>query len=408
MLHAQANARLAKVEKEFKATIVVSENDMFVLPNSHTASKRSSRKPKRFTNDETTTEDIELEAPYRSKRRRTNDKITTEALQPILPAPAPIEHDPIKDEFRRKVLGSIQHVLVELDKLPDLSLEPWCMVHCLYKCHCKGKSQKGRMFSFTKNKNLNHGHHWEVAAPRKRQYTFERDQITANEEPAIQEIRKVPSVDDDLANFDLTTISARTTHRVWKHIPRKSPQELKILRNESLFAEEPFSRMLKERIQQCRSYNKSQNILSKSLANDKSSFINTAQSANPPPAAIRRLNQTIAETMKLIVNSRNQSNILNPALNKLSICAWDRVLNAFRNRELFIWEVHLANNNKTMILTETFTKPQNQRFLQITNINYTDIHSLPLVGRMLRQNFQNEKTKSLGKCKFGTLLYDFI
>lgn len=362
---------------------------MFVLPNTHTSSKRSSKKPKRFTNDECSLDEIAAEMPSRTKRRRFNEK-PIEVIQQI----QPIEQSPVQDEFRSKVLNSIQHVLVELDKLPEMGVEAWCMIHCLYKCHCKGRSQKGRAFSFSKNKNNMHTG-WEVVTPRKRQYTFERDQIANNEEPSIKE-RKV---DITPPHFDdLSEVSARTSIRNWQYIPRKTAFELKMLRNKCLFAENPFSDQLKERIKQCRNYNKSQNILMKSLANERALAGNQAEAVTPSPAAIQRLNDTISDTMKRIISSQNQNKlVLNTSQNKLTIIAWDRILQAFKSREIFIWEVCLTDSNKSLLLTENFSKPKNQRFVQVSNIHYADMNTLPLVARLLRQDFRNAKTKYLGK-----------
>lgn len=399
MLQAQANARLAKEEKEFKSTIIVSENDMFVLPNSSTATKRSSKKPKRFTNDEACLEDTETEAIFKSKRRRQSEK--------VVDCPAESKH-------RYSLLKSLQHVRVEVKPLPDLQVEPWCMIHCLYKCHCKGRAQKGRIFNFANKKNdLTGPGGWELISPRKRQYTFERElsPLGSGDEP-MHKARKtvtpeeIPPHQDVIESFS----SARTSELIWKTRPRRTPLELKTLRNECMFIEDRNSALLNQRIIMCRNYNQAQNMLTKSMENGrlvaavaKTNVIanGSIQSANKPTnASLQRLNHVITDTMHRLTALQERSQLLlNTTQNKMSILPWDRMLYAFKSNDIFIWDVTLKNNLRVLVLTQTYTKPKGDNFVQVTNINYADITTLPMVAKLIRNEYQSDRTKYLGKLR---------
>lgn len=419
LLHAQANARLAKVEKEFKSTIVVSENDTFVLPNTSTATKRSSKKPKRFTSDESCFDDPESDLFWKSKRRRQERN--------------EIESCKVDEQQRVNLIRCTQHVRVVAEPLPELDVEPWCMIHCLYKCHCKGKSQKGRAFNFSDKKNDMPTHTlggWEIISPRKRHYTFERELNGQNAQELSMKIRKntpepptkvkktfeavlQPTIAECPESTEGSEIAARTSTFNWLRVRRKSAQEIKTLRNTCMFDEKRYSNLLKERIQICRNYNKAQNILTKengkyseqiatdqAIFNQSDGFVSNA-SRVPSVTSVRQLNDVISDTMQRLTCIQRQNKlVLRKTPNKLSIVCWDRVVNAFKARELFVWDVTLTNNNRTLLMTDSFMKPQNTRFVNAININYNDSDNLPMLAKLLRMHVCNEKTKYLGKGSF--------
>lgn len=395
MLQARANARLAKEEKEFKSTIIVSENDMFVLPSSSTATKRSSKKPKRFTNDETCVDDTETETIFNSKRRRQAEKVNMIS-----------EYRPDEIRQRSNFLKSLQHVHVELKPLPDLGVEPWCMVHCLYKCHCKGRAQKGRIFNFANKKNDMTGPGgWDNISPRKRQYTFERD-IQLNVDEPLPKIQK-PTVPLDVEDpCEPWASSARTSILNWQSRSKRSAHEWKALRNERMFIENPLREILNEKIIKCRQYNHAQNTLTKSMENGR--LISNAKSDPTSVGSInsrdrttsqslQQFNHVITDTMhRLTALQERNKLLLNPTPNKLSVVPWDRMMEAFKVAEVFIWDITLKNNLRLLALTKTYLKPKSENYLQVTNIHYADINSLPMIGKLLRKEFQSEKSKYLG------------
>lgn len=115
--------------------------------------------------------------------------------------------------------------------------------------------------------------------------------------------------------------------------------------------------------------------------------------------AIQRLNTVISNTMQWLTGIQRQNKIsLNPNANKMSFVSWDRLLVAFRARQLFVWDVRMADSDsRALILTDSFQKPANVRFTSVVNINYVDANQLPLIAKMLQNLYQSEKTKYLGK-----------
>lgn len=418
LLQARANACLAKEEKEFKSTIIVSENDMFVLPSSSIATKRHSKKPKRFTSDESCLEDTETETIFKSKRRRS-EKMPAE--------PCTVTEVKHETKHQNGFIKKLQHVRVDVKKLPDLEVEPWCLVHCLYKCHCKGRAQKGRIFNFANKKNdMTAPGGWDVITPRKRQYTFERENI-GGDEPS-QKARKVSVGEVNDYTRDNNTFSSRTVPLDWRSRPRKNPQELNNFRNRCIFEERPFASKLREKIMICRKYNQAQNMLTKTMENGKltAAAAGTIQNklqvlakgkaqptSQPLNSSLQRLNHVITKTMHSLTALQERSQLLlNPTPNKLSIVPWNRVLQAFKSHEVFIWDVILKDDLRLLVLTQTHVKPKSDTFQQVTNINHhSDISSLPMIAKLLRNEFHTEKTKYLGnihtKSNFFTLqLFD--
>lgn len=407
-LQARANAFLAKEEKEFKSTIIVSENDMFVLPSSSTATKRSSKKPKRFTNDESCVEDTEIETIFKSKRRRQAEKVDTVS-----------DCRSVEVQQRSNLLKSLRHVRVELKPLPDLGVEPWCMIHCLYKCHCKGRAQKGRIFNFANKKNdITGPGGWELITPRKRQYTFERDNNLNADEP-MPKVRKSQVLLDVEDSSEPWLTSARTSQFNWKTRPRRSAHELKMFRNECMFNENQRSELLDQRINQCRKYNQAKNILHKSIENGHlvsnahakpDEMLNGSMKSMDKPTCVTLdyFNRVITNTMQGLTALQERNKLsLNPTPNKLSIVPWNRIIHAFNASEVFIWDIILKNNLRLLALTTNFTKPKCEHYLQVTNINYADVNSLPMIGKLLRNKFKTEKTKYLGNSFIYPLVFSF-
>lgn len=203
--------------------------------------------------------------------------------------------------------------------------------------------------------------------------------------------------------------SARTSTYDWKERPRRSPHDLKTFRNECMFIEDQNSELLNRRIMMCRKYNQAQNMLTKSMANGKLTaakikFHTSTNRSNPTTShhsdsSLQDLNHVITDTMHRLTALQEGSHIsLNHTQNKLSIVPWDRILQAFKSHDVFVWDVTLKDNLRLLVLTTTHTKPKNDNFLQITNINYySDISTLPMVAKLLRNEYQTEKSKYLGK-----------
>lgn len=104
-LQHQMNRYLSKEEKKFQRTVIRSNNQTILLG----ARRRGVRLPKRF-------EDYCNES--------------------------------YKDDTVDEKLVNLNPVVV-LHKLPVVSCEPWCMVHQLYRCFCKGAFVEGSKFNYS-------------------------------------------------------------------------------------------------------------------------------------------------------------------------------------------------------------------------------------------------------------------
>lgn len=105
----------------------------------------------------------------------------------------------IKDPFEA-MLHQIRHVSVTLRPLTHISsIEPWCMVHKLYKCFCKGEATEGKTFSFEDLDQVEE--RIDFGPSKRRMYVFEK------EEP--EKKRKRFSLDTS-ANKSNQSISNRT------------------------------------------------------------------------------------------------------------------------------------------------------------------------------------------------------
>lgn len=196
-LRNRATAYLAKEEKEFRATVVLSQDRTIYIPNHENVGKRNKRVPKRFHDS--------VETPFAAL-----DAI----CQPPLPAPArkskadnnrfndnPLM-TPVSKAKRSRLqteLDKMTHCNVSLLKMPTLdSLEPWCMVHCLYKCFCKLKVTSGKRFTFDEpGAIIAEPDESYAAPPKKRQYTFEKPA------PAPAEAEKPASTEKSSTSIQL-------------------------------------------------------------------------------------------------------------------------------------------------------------------------------------------------------------
>lgn len=176
-LHAKATARLAKEEKDFTSTIVVSDSNTFVLPNNVLSAKRNTKKPLRY-HECLVNYDDGVDVENKKVKEHSYQRRTDKSKQSV-------------NHKQNLIVNTLQNCNVQLEKLPDLEIEPWCMIHCLYKCYCKGSSKAGKSFKLQQNINkkpesvsiapqvvetaITPNSKWESIAPRKRQYTFEND-----------------------------------------------------------------------------------------------------------------------------------------------------------------------------------------------------------------------------------------
>lgn len=163
-LHSQENdmrrhatAHLGKEERELRPTVIVTESDTVLLGTREKESRRIKRIPKKFDDylnpvgkgnelsdfDEPATKKAKL-AAAKAKIDQSNDE-SYKARQARFASTnqSSDELKTIKDEVNKML-----HVRVQLRRLQQLNyFEPWCMIHQLYKCQCKGTVVSDKVFT---------------------------------------------------------------------------------------------------------------------------------------------------------------------------------------------------------------------------------------------------------------------
>lgn len=156
----QANSFLAKEEKEFRSTIILTDYDTVLLGTRDNEGRRPKRVPKKYDDYCNIQEDdSEPAAKVMKLHKITNDSgtnaISSSKIEPIFNEVNShrtndkylISIDDlsiVKEEVKRML-----HVSVDIRRLAFFDdIEPWCLVHCLYKCACKGKSTDGEAFKY--------------------------------------------------------------------------------------------------------------------------------------------------------------------------------------------------------------------------------------------------------------------
>lgn len=137
-----ATAHLGKIESELRPTVIVTESDTVLLGSNEKESRRIKRVPKKFEDYENTVSkslamsDSERDEPASKKQKTKGEEFKPRLKQPETNTPE--ELFSIKQEIKKML-----HVSVDVRRLEFLDdVEPWCMVHKLYKCHCKGLMTK--------------------------------------------------------------------------------------------------------------------------------------------------------------------------------------------------------------------------------------------------------------------------
>lgn len=413
-LHARATARLAKEEKDFTSTIVVSNNDVFMVPNGMLSSKRSTKKPKRYNELDTFTNFDDLDTmemlPSRPKRSRT------ETQSP--PAIEQIAYD-------KNVIDSLRHVNVLVKRLPELNVETWCMVHCLYRCFCKGQDIKGQPFSFKRGDNNAGSTHWEAAPARRPTYTFARSAtpdtpttptataaVSATMSAAVTNAPKtVPPITIKLPTATYLSItmrlpSARVRPIRMKDIQRRTIEEIQLLRQKCDELERPKTVYLEQKIAQCKSFFTRENRAKeekrgqeKPSPNETSSTPEqTAEAPKVPLNSVEQLNQLITNKMRNICAAQRRFLMdLKDETFKLSVVRWDRILKAFNSKEIIVWLAQLSDNSATLLLTLHDERPVSQSIVNVVKINEYPLKKLPLLARMIREGMRNDETVQLGE-----------
>ncbi|CAO1339421.1 unnamed protein product [Diamesa serratosioi] len=155
----QANSYLAKEEKDFRSTIILTDSDTVLLGTRDNEVRRSKRVPKKYDDYCNDDDDENEPAAKIMKLQITKDNgtyaIASSKTEPLFIA----KSSPIRKEKElisiddlsvvQEEVNRMLHVRVDVRKLAFFDdIEPWCLVHCLYKCACKGKVTDGEAFKY--------------------------------------------------------------------------------------------------------------------------------------------------------------------------------------------------------------------------------------------------------------------
>ena len=152
-----ATAHLGKIERELRPTVIVTDSDTIVLGNQQKESRRIKRAPKKFDdylnpNLKMAADDSADDEP-KAKKVKVNQKsnqvkededvLYKKRLNTLDFAQA---HE--ESKIARQEITKMLHVSVDVQRLDNLkALVSLCMVHQLYKCHCKGSFVTGEAVS---------------------------------------------------------------------------------------------------------------------------------------------------------------------------------------------------------------------------------------------------------------------
>lgn len=392
---------------------------MFVLPNSVRSTKRNTKKPKRYNEclanyDSSEENDATFPSPPTPKRARHA-------------APSVYAYDP-------NIIDSIRHVAVQVRKLPELDVEAWCMIHSLYKCFCDGTAIVGKPFSFTNatatekaiDDNSNQvidetlksplGSHWDAIPPRRRQYSFDRGAAGVSASIATA---SASQMNEDIAE-QRSFRAARTRMFRWRiERKRRSVHEVRELRRQCDEVEIAYREYLTNRIELCKQHflreswktraardqKQGADAVTVAEASDDIQFVAemrvpaTYAKKNSPETSVTQLNRIITNTMRTVCAIQRRNLLkLNPEPCKISIVRWDRMVTAFKQKEIFIWDTLLTDESTVLLLTND---PQNSVPVSLnirfaTNILDMENERLSLVAQMLKMGVKNEETTQLG------------
>ncbi|XP_065091752.1 uncharacterized protein ocm isoform X2 [Ochlerotatus camptorhynchus] len=143
-LREKATAKLAKEERDFTPTVIMTTNSTVLVRNTETEMRRNKKKPKKY-----------------------DDYYNENSVKNLMNGIIPNEEEPREASVERtrtsSVVGNqplslqdrIRHTHVVLNKLQDLeNIEPWCMIHCLYRCYCHGNATHGKPFKFNEESDI--------------------------------------------------------------------------------------------------------------------------------------------------------------------------------------------------------------------------------------------------------------
>ncbi|XP_017958610.1 uncharacterized protein LOC108652925 [Drosophila navojoa] len=187
-LRRKATARLAKMEKDFTSTLVLTDNETLLINETQCDKKRRCTKaPKRYEDfDDSIEDDEEPLRPSKFAKRDINLKRTrssTESVHMSLNEPCSIKDT----DF-----DQLKHCQVALRRLPDVAnLATFCMTHQLYKCFCGGLAVEGKPVIIEKEKDDLPIPHYVPELATRAHYSFERPPDESNKKRRKEKAKKI-------------------------------------------------------------------------------------------------------------------------------------------------------------------------------------------------------------------------
>lgn len=174
-LRRQATARLAKMEKDFTSTLVLTDNETLLINETQCDKKRRCTKaPKRYEDFDDSIEDEEGQPVTRSSKAPPKREVSVKRTRSSL-----VQSEPrcVRDTD----FVQLKHCSVALRRLPDVAnLATFCMTHQLYKCFCGGLAVDGKPIVIEKEQSETAViPHYVPELATRAHYSFER----AQEEP---------------------------------------------------------------------------------------------------------------------------------------------------------------------------------------------------------------------------------
>ncbi|XP_017045224.2 LOW QUALITY PROTEIN: uncharacterized protein LOC108090854 [Drosophila ficusphila] len=223
-LRRKATARLAKMEKDFTSTLVLTDNETLLINESQGDKKRRCTKaPKRYEDFDDTMFDEEeknVVSPTSKKQKKiaaaaaaaaASAAAAAAAASAKIAAPALTEPVLVRDTD----LAKLKHCLVGLRRLPDIdNLAIFCMTHQLYKCFCGGDSPDGKPVVIEKEQWNTPVTHFNPDLATRAHYSFERpaEEVPAKKKGKVKaKLEQKPAEDDQKPKTSSEKTTSPTT-----------------------------------------------------------------------------------------------------------------------------------------------------------------------------------------------------
>lgn len=142
---------MGKIERELRPTVIVTDSDTVLLGHPEAESRRIKRVPKKFQ-DYTGSKNVSMSDNEYDEPANKKQKVKPSSYSHDLAYHQKLKDGEANHSFEewksiRNEVRKMLHASVDVKRLEHLDkLEPWCMVHKLYKCQCKGALMTGQAF----------------------------------------------------------------------------------------------------------------------------------------------------------------------------------------------------------------------------------------------------------------------